>query len=348
MASILKPAYAFYNRRYQARPILTICTTNAFLAGISDTLTQKYLAPSISTSTTISTPISTSTSASKPLTETIDPSSSSPSSSSTSDKTSLIKESLHDAQEHGKQIAHELAQDVEISWHEQGKDKETDMQDKIRADVERAVGQAYVEAGQEMIQKSKQGTNPDIVPDSTVVSIQATTSLDYPRMGRFMFYNFSVAPLIHTWYSVLDKNFPLAANSSMPGKNIATQGSRFAQIMAPGFKRMLADQALFAPVGLVLIFSGLTLLESGGLQDIKDKLSNTYLSTLKANYMVWPVVQLVNFSVMPLQLRLPFVSVIGIAWNAYLSLANSRGNQVEKQQQSVMDKERSTLVVASQ
>ncbi|KAG0365828.1 hypothetical protein BGZ54_006161, partial [Gamsiella multidivaricata] len=52
MAHAFKSAYAFYNRQYQARPILTICTTNALLAGVSDTLTQKYLAPSTTATST--------------------------------------------------------------------------------------------------------------------------------------------------------------------------------------------------------------------------------------------------------------------------------------------------------
>ncbi|KAF9359512.1 hypothetical protein BGX26_012145 [Mortierella sp. AD094] len=336
MAYVLKSAYAFYNRQYQARPILTICTTNALLAGISDTLTQKYLAPSVSTST------STSTSASASSTNNIaDPTTTSSSASSTSDITALIKESLRHAHERGKEATLELAKDIELSWHEpQEKGGVGSMQDKIRADVERAVGQAYVDAGQEMIQKSKQASNHDVIPDSTVISIEATTSLDYSRMGRFMLYNFSVAPLIHTWYSVLDKNFPLVANnagtsSNFPTKTITAQSSRLAQSMAPALKRMVADQALFAPVGLALLFSGLTVLEGGSFQDIKDKLGNTYLQTLKANYMVWPLVQLVNFS------------VVGIAWNAYLSLANSRGNKSDRQQQSEPDEQRPTLAIAS-
>ncbi|KAF9429192.1 hypothetical protein BGZ76_001682 [Entomortierella beljakovae] len=106
---------------------------------------------------------------------------------------------------------------------------------------------------------------------------------------------------------------------------------------------MVADQVIFAPVGLAMVFSGLTVLEGGGIQDIKDKLNNAYVPTLMANYMVWPLVQLVNFGVMPLQLRLPFVSVVGIAWNAYLSLANSRGGQqTAPKKHSIVDNKQPT------
>ncbi|KAF9988971.1 hypothetical protein BGZ75_007996 [Mortierella antarctica] len=212
MASILKPAYAFYNRQYHARPILTICTTNALLAGISDTLTQKYLAP-------------------PPLTPELFP-------------TGV----LQDAKETVKEDAKELAVDIEETLHE---------------------------------------PEPEPQPQPVAPSPSQPAPLDLPRMGRFMLYNFSVAPVIHTWYSFLDKNFPLKSVSA----------------------------------------SALD--------------STTYLSTLKANYAVWPLVQLVNFgcvtllfSVMPLQLRLPFVSVVGIAWNAYLSMVNTRASRLELQPSS--------------
>ncbi|KAF9937600.1 hypothetical protein BGZ67_001057 [Mortierella alpina] len=221
MASILKPAYAFYNRQYHARPILTICTTNALLAGISDTLTQKYLAP-------------------PPLTPELFP-------------TGV----LQDAKETVKEDAKELAVDIEETLHE---------------------------------------PEPEPQPQPVAPSPSQPAPLDLPRMGRFMLYNFSVAPVIHTWYSFLDKNFPLKSVSASALDS--TVRPRWLQTMAPAIKRM------------------------------------TYLSTLKANYAVWPLVQLVNFGVMPLQLRLPFVSVVGIAWNAYLSMVNTRASRLELQPSS--------------
>ncbi|KAG9320919.1 hypothetical protein KVV02_001724 [Mortierella alpina] len=262
MASILKPAYAFYNRQYLARPILTICTTNALLAGISDTLTQKYLAP-------------------PPLTPELFP-------------TGV----LQDAKETVKEDAKELAVDIEQTLHE---------------------------------------PEPEPEPQTVAPSPSQPAPLDLPRMGRFMLYNFSVAPVIHTWYSFLDKNFPLKSVSASALSS--TVRPRWLQTMAPAIKRMVADQTLFAPIGLALLFSGLTVLEGGGIPQIQDKLNNasffsTYLSTLKANYAVWPLVQLVNFGVMPLQLRLPFVSVVGIAWNAYLSMVNTRASRLELQSSS--------------
>lgn len=76
-----------------------------------------------------------------------------------------------------------------------------------------------------------------------------------------------------------------------------------------------------------------------------SKLRDMYVPTLKANYAVWPAVQVINFRLMPVQFQLvsamlfadssnpslqtadpivqPFVSTVGIAWTAYLSLTNA-------------------------
>jgi hypothetical protein len=84
----------------------------------------------------------------------------------------------------------------------------------------------------------------------------------------------------------------------------------------------------------------MTIAEGGGRRAVSNKLRDMYIPTLKANYVVWPAVQIVNFRLMPVQFQLvrhsfvpqkprsltglqPFVSTIGIAWTAYLSLTNS-------------------------
>ncbi|KAG0303144.1 hypothetical protein BGZ98_006965 [Dissophora globulifera] len=540
MASVFKSAYAFYNRKYQARPILTICTTNAILAGISDTLTQKYLAPT-STShdaarsslnktdrfkeemrnlgydieqslhepqKTVAAGVaqakSSLQSAQDKISDTSAKEKATHAAQSTKDKAQQqlndsvrsakdkVKTGADHAKSHGEQtvkeikergvdgakdmgeglkkMSHEMtdmgknaieehipakkgqpaqqsskdvadsakdkASDVAQSAKDRASDTASSAKDKVQDSaqlakekgqsaqqstkdavhsakdkasdvaqsakdnasdavssakdkvqdtvqstkdkVEQQAGDSFQHAnetakaaadhlktnGEQVVKEAKErgfeGTKDmgeglknmgqEILPSvpglaSGDTAVTGTPPLDFTRMGRFMFYNFSVAPLMHTWYTFLDKNFPIN-NATAPGAAGATgagkmpaPSSKLMRTVTPAFKRMVTDQTLFAPVGLALLFSGLTILEGGGVEEIKDKLNNNYISTLKANYAVWPLVQLVNFSVMPLQLRLPFVSVVGIAWNAYLSLVNSRGRPAaikDDQQQSVM------------
>lgn len=48
----------------------------------------------------------------------------------------------------------------------------------------------------------------------------------------------------------------------------------------------------------------MTVAEGGGRRAVSSKLRDMYMSTLKANYMVWPAVQIINFRLMPIQFQL--------------------------------------------
>ena len=56
----------------------------------------------------------------------------------------------------------------------------------------------------------------------------------------------------------------------------------------------------------------------------KDKLDKSYRDALTKNWMVWPVIQAVNFRFVPLHHRVLVVNVVSLGWNCYLSWLNSR------------------------
>lgn len=143
----------------------------------------------------------------------------------------------------------------------------------------------------------------DLIPPS----YRLPPPFDFERLTRFMAWGFIMAPVQYKWFQLLSTTFPITKNSG------TTQA----------LKRVVADQLCFAPVGLGLFFSYLTLAEGGGPKAVKKKMEQVYVATLKANYMIWPLVQILNFRVIPLQFQLPFVSTIGIFWTCYISLANS-------------------------
>ncbi|KAI1825983.1 hypothetical protein F4861DRAFT_145558 [Xylaria intraflava] len=134
-----------------------------------------------------------------------------------------------------------------------------------------------------------------------------TTPFDFERLTRFMAYGFAMAPIQFKWFGFLSQAFPITKTSAF----------------VPALERVVVDQVAFAPVSVALFFSVMTVAEGGGRRAVTLKLKDMYLPTLKANYMVWPVVQIINFRLMPVQFQLPFVSTIGIAWTAYLSLSNA-------------------------
>lgn len=56
--------------------------------------------------------------------------------------------------------------------------------------------------------------------------------------------------------------------------------------------------------GLGLFFTFMTVAEGGGKRAVQRKFQDVYVPALKANYMVWPAVQIINFRLMPIQFQI--------------------------------------------
>ena len=111
---------------------------------------------------------------------------------------------------------------------------------------------------------------------------------DFERLTRFMAYGFIMSPLQFQWFSFLSKAFPVTKGSGT----------------LPAFKRMACDQLIFAPIGLAAFFTFMTIAEGGGRRAISRKFQDIYLPSLKANWMIWPVVQILNFRVVPVPFQI--------------------------------------------
>ena len=109
-------------------------------------------------------------------------------------------------------------------------------------------------------------------------------------------------PAATTWFGILQRHVVLRSAN--------------ATILA----RVACDQLLFAPTFIGVFLSSMAVLEGGSP---REKLRKNYFNALRANYMIWPFVQGVNFKLVPLEHRVLFVNVISIGWNCYLSYLNS-------------------------
>jgi len=142
----------------------------------------------------------------------------------------------------------------------------------------------------------------ELIPDTKFLP----PPFDFERLTRFMAYGFMMAPIQFKWFKFLSKTF-ITKDAGL----------------GAALKMVAFDQLIFAPVGIAAFFTVMTVAEGGGKRAVGHKLRDMYVPTLKANFMVWPLVQIINFRLMPLQFQLPFVSTVGIAWTAYLSLSNA-------------------------
>ncbi|PLN85599.1 peroxisomal membrane protein [Aspergillus taichungensis] len=126
---------------------------------------------------------------------------------------------------------------------------------------------------------------------------------DMARTGRMALYGGAIfGPAATTWFSFLQRHVVLK--------------SKTATLAA----RVTADQCLFTPAHLTCFLSSMAIMEGS---DPVDKWRNSFLPSYKANLAIWPFVQGVNFTFVPLEFRVLVVNVVALGWNCLLSVINS-------------------------
>jgi len=126
---------------------------------------------------------------------------------------------------------------------------------------------------------------------------------DLARTGRMALYGGAIfGPAATTWYAFLQRRINLSSRALTIGTRVAM------------------DQLIFTPINMLAFLSSMAIMEGSSPQ---KKLESTYKIAIKKNWQVWPAVQLLNFSVVPLEHRVLLVNVVSLGWNCYLSYLNS-------------------------
>ncbi|ODN84927.1 hypothetical protein, variant 2 [Cryptococcus amylolentus CBS 6039] len=172
----------------------------------------------------------------------------------------------------------------------------------------------------------------DILAQSSSILLHKPTvqnplppTYDPARTLRFAVFGMAMGPIIGRWMRLLEKRIPMPNVSrggglTLPGEVVRKKGGEGVQLA----KRVLADQVVMAPIGLCLFVGSMGIMEGHSQLEISEKFRDIYWAALFANWKIWPLIQTINFKLMPIQYRVPFQSTCGIAWTLYLSLLNAQ------------------------
>eukprot|EP00462_Mataza_sp_D1_P017803 CAMPEP_0175153486 /NCGR_PEP_ID=MMETSP0087-20121206/19766_1 /TAXON_ID=136419 /ORGANISM="Unknown Unknown, Strain D1" /LENGTH=268 /DNA_ID=CAMNT_0016440175 /DNA_START=19 /DNA_END=825 /DNA_ORIENTATION=+ len=108
-----------------------------------------------------------------------------------------------------------------------------------------------------------------------------------------------IGPTLHVWYGVLNRVF-------------------VSQTTAGAVTRMAADQAVFAPLFIPVIFGYIFAVE-GRLGDLEQHLRNNWWDTTLTNWTLWIPAQFITFRFIPANFQVIFVNIVALAWNTYVS-----------------------------
>ncbi|KAJ8902242.1 hypothetical protein NDN08_006649 [Rhodosorus marinus] len=102
-------------------------------------------------------------------------------------------------------------------------------------------------------------------------------------------------PLLHGWFGFLERIFP-------------------GMVALKAVKQMAIDQLLWAVFFNAQMMFGMTFLETFDVKAALKKIKDQIVTVIIANWKLWPIAQLVNFSVVPLSYRVLFANLVAFVW----------------------------------
>ncbi|KAK4020234.1 hypothetical protein OUZ56_002228 [Daphnia magna] len=139
-----------------------------------------------------------------------------------------------------------------------------------------------------------------------------TTSTDFMRLTRFsLFGTLWVAPTVFTWVKI--------SSRLIPGSSLRVAA----------FKALL-EQFTYGPFSIVTFYFGMNLLEGKSSKDAWQEVQNKFLPTWKMGVKFWPIVQTLNFALVPEKNRVVFVGLASFVWTTYLSFMEISPSKCKK------------------
>mmetsp|Transcript_341 Transcript_341/g.1146 ORF Transcript_341/g.1146 Transcript_341/m.1146 type:complete len:279 (+) Transcript_341:129-965(+) len=121
---------------------------------------------------------------------------------------------------------------------------------------------------------------------------------------------FLTSPTFHFIFDLLERIAP-----SVRKRNIVIQ--------------LLLDQLIAAPLYIPPFFLAFGLLEGNALSAVTEQIRRDFWPTLKLTWYVWPFVQAVNITVVPLQYRTLTIAVVDMLFTAVMSIISHKPSAVE-------------------
>ncbi|OWZ19625.1 hypothetical protein PHMEG_0006096 [Phytophthora megakarya] len=150
--------------------------------------------------------------------------------------------------------------------------------------------------------------NEEDEDDRALVSESTARTMRMMMWGSVIF-----TPILHSWQNLIER----AIGSH--GKIVV-------------FQKMLMDSLVFAPCINALFFTSTQMVAGKSFDQGVTFAVDRLPQTLQANYTIWPIANMINYSYVPLQYRVLFVNCVNLVWTTVLSTISNRPVAVLKEE----------------
>lgn len=140
----------------------------------------------------------------------------------------------------------------------------------------------------------------DVIEQKYEVYIEAQEKFDPTRTSHMACSGAAVGVLCHNWYKFLDRFIV---------------GRTFDMVV----KKLVLDQVIFSPLMIITFFASIALFEENPVQNFKEEVRDKFLMLYRAEWMVWPPAQIINFYFLPTRFRVLYDNTISLGYDIYTS-----------------------------
>ncbi|KAL0822397.1 hypothetical protein ABMA28_004480 [Loxostege sticticalis] len=140
----------------------------------------------------------------------------------------------------------------------------------------------------------------DLMEQSYEVHTKEIEKIDLHRTAQMGFSGSTAGIICHHWYNFLDK---------------IIIGRSFSMVI----KKLFLDQFICSPIIIMSFFATVAIFEEHPLENFTDELKTKFWILYKAEWMVWPPAQIINFYFLPTKYRVAYDNTISLGYDVYTS-----------------------------
>lgn len=131
--------------------------------------------------------------------------------------------------------------------------------------------------------------------------IEGREEYDYWRVARFCLYGSCyVAPTLNLWMKLAVTMWP---KQSIPS----------------AFSKALVEQVSYTPFAMTSFYFIMSLLEGKSAADARHEVADKFWPTFQVGACVWPILQMLNYTLVAEKNRVVFVSFCSLIWTTFLA-----------------------------
>ena len=143
-------------------------------------------------------------------------------------------------------------------------------------------------------------TTGDLLEQTYEVHKKGSKKFDFKRTAHMAFSGSTAGFICHHWYILIDR---------------VIVGRTFDMVL----KKLTLDQFICSPIVILSFFATVAIFEDDPIANFTDEVRSKFWTLYKAEWVVWPPAQIINFYFLPTKYRVAYDNTISLGYDVFTS-----------------------------